>query len=43
MLWIAAALTMLTGYDYLRAGLIHMDAAPTERPVPPSVEPRRVT
>lgn len=25
MLWAAAALTMVTGYDYLRAGLIHMN------------------
>jgi cardiolipin synthase len=24
MLWFAAALTLVTGYDYLRAGLIHM-------------------
>ena len=24
-LWIAAALTLVTGYDYLRAGLRHMD------------------
>jgi cardiolipin synthase (CMP-forming) len=26
MLWIAALLTIVTGYDYLRAGLIHMTA-----------------
>jgi cardiolipin synthase len=25
-LWIAAAVTLITGYDYLRAGLKHMDA-----------------
>ena len=25
-LWIAAAITIVTGYDYLRAGLRHMDA-----------------
>ncbi len=24
-LWAAAALTLLTGWDYLRAGLKHMD------------------
>jgi phosphatidylglycerophosphate synthase len=24
-LWVAAALTLVTGYDYLRAGLRHMD------------------
>ncbi len=28
MLWAAAALTMITGYDYLRAGLVHMTDAP---------------
>ncbi|GAB3439691.1 CDP-diacylglycerol--glycerol-3-phosphate 3-phosphatidyltransferase [Insolitispirillum peregrinum] len=26
LLWIAAALTMITGYDYLKAGLKHMSA-----------------
>lgn len=26
-LWLAAALTLVTGYDYLRAGLMHMDEA----------------
>jgi cardiolipin synthase len=25
-LWIAAALTLVTGYDYLRAGLRHIEA-----------------
>ncbi|HEX6660750.1 MAG TPA: CDP-diacylglycerol--glycerol-3-phosphate 3-phosphatidyltransferase, partial [Sphingomicrobium sp.] len=24
-LWLAAALTLVTGYDYLRTGLRHMD------------------
>jgi len=24
-LWLAAALTLVTGYDYLRIGLKHMD------------------
>jgi len=44
MLWIAAALTLVTGYDYLRAGLTHMDVAPADRPAPPpAAEPRRVT
>ena len=28
MLWVAAILTMITGYDYLRAGLMHMDKEP---------------
>ncbi|HTZ76679.1 MAG TPA: CDP-diacylglycerol--glycerol-3-phosphate 3-phosphatidyltransferase [Stellaceae bacterium] len=43
MLWIAAILTMVTGYDYLRAGLSHLDVTPTPRPAPPSAEPRRVS
>ena len=30
LLWLAALLTLVTGYDYLRAGLTHMT-----RPVPP--------
>jgi cardiolipin synthase len=25
-IWVAAAITLVTGYDYLRAGLKHMDA-----------------
>ena len=33
-LWVAAALTLVTGYDYLRAGLHHVaaDRRPVERP-----------
>lgn len=31
LLWVAALLTIVTGYDYLRAGLPHM----TRRPLPP--------
>lgn len=31
LLWIAALLTLLTGYDYLRAGLTHMTRAPAPR------------
>jgi len=42
LLWIAAALTLVTGYDYLHAGLHHMDGAPTEPAAPPSAEPRSV-
>jgi hypothetical protein len=30
-LWIAAALTLYTGYNYLVAGLKHIDAAPAPR------------
>ena len=33
MLWIAAVLTIITGYDYLRAGLQHMDN-PSPAPAP---------
>ncbi|HBO59806.1 MAG TPA: CDP-diacylglycerol--glycerol-3-phosphate 3-phosphatidyltransferase, partial [Alphaproteobacteria bacterium] len=25
LIWIAALLTMITGYDYLRSGLKHLD------------------
>jgi cardiolipin synthase len=28
LLWLAALLTLVTGYDYLRAGLAHMTRAP---------------
>src|SRR3954471_17713450 len=31
LLWIAALLTLMTGYDYLRAGLMHMTGAPAPR------------
>ena len=27
LLWLAALLTLITGYDYLRAGLTHMGAS----------------
>jgi cardiolipin synthase len=38
MLWAAALLTLLTGYDYLRAGLVHMtNEAPVEAAKPSSV------
>ncbi len=41
-IWIAAALTFYTGWDYMRAGLTHMMAeqAPKKAPPPPSA--RRV-
>src|SRR5437868_4244266 len=32
VLWIAAGLTLYTGYAYLRAGLIHARMAPHKRP-----------
>ncbi|RKK05919.1 CDP-diacylglycerol--glycerol-3-phosphate 3-phosphatidyltransferase [Pseudoroseomonas wenyumeiae] len=35
MLWIAAALTLVTGWDYLRAGLRHAEAQDTARATKP--------
>jgi cardiolipin synthase len=40
MLWVAAALTIITGYDYLRAGLQHMDGSP--EPAAARAKPSRV-
>jgi len=44
-LWLAAALTLVTGYDYLSAGIRHIDAhdrsSQDKRAVPPSAEPVR--
>ena len=31
LLWLAALLTLVTGYDYLRAGLAHMTRAAPPR------------
>ena len=31
LLWVAGLLTLVTGYDYLRAGLAHMNRAPPPR------------
>ncbi len=37
MLWAAAVLTLVTGYDYLRAGLVHMtDETPPVETAKPS-------
>lgn len=36
MLWTAAALTLVTGWDYLQAGLRHVGAAPPPAEAPPS-------
>ena len=33
MLWIAASLTLVTGYDYLQAGLRHMARSPLAQPI----------
>jgi cardiolipin synthase len=40
-LWIAAAITLVTGYDYLSAGLKHM--TPAAKPVKPASRPRAET
>lgn len=44
-LWIAALLTMVTGYDYLRAGLGHMSADPRDSSksadIKPAADPAR--
>jgi cardiolipin synthase len=42
MLWIAAVLTLLTGYDYLHAGLTHMDGSPAAPPDRGAPEPSTV-
>jgi cardiolipin synthase len=45
MLWVAALLTLLTGWDYLNAGLRHVsppprpDLSPQTRRVPPALVP----
>jgi cardiolipin synthase len=38
-LWMAAGLTLITGYDYLRAGLKHMDEPSRAREAVPSGKP----
>lgn len=38
LLWAAGLLTLVTGYDYLRAGLAHMNRAPA----PPHGKPQRL-
>jgi cardiolipin synthase len=40
MLWVAAVLTLITGYDYLRAGLVHMNS---ETPAVDGAKPSRAT
>ena len=35
LLWIAASLTLVTGYDYLQAGLRHMARSPLPHPINP--------
>lgn len=46
LLWVAALLTLITGYDYLRAGLPHMTDAPSPSTLPPAAsttKPNRVS
>jgi cardiolipin synthase len=43
LLWIAAMLTLVTGYDYLRAGLTHMGRTPVgQTPGPPHGKPQQL-
>ena len=37
--WAAALLTLITGYDYLRASLGHLTAEPELRPTPDKIKP----
>jgi cardiolipin synthase len=39
MLWTAAVLTMITGWDYLQAGLRHVGAGARARQAPPEPQP----
>jgi cardiolipin synthase len=42
LLWIAAVLTLITGYDYLALGLRHLDETPSQaEPASPTVAPER--
>lgn len=44
LLWAAALLTLVTGYDYLRAGLSHMGREQTRpAPAPPHGKPQHLT
>ncbi len=42
LLWLAAVLTLVTGFDYLRLALKHVDGSPLES-VPEQSEPARAT
>jgi cardiolipin synthase len=43
LLWLAALLTLMTGYDYLRAGLTHMGQAPIgQAPAPRHGKPQHL-
>lgn len=41
LLWLAAALTLYTGYDYLRIGLHHADESPAPAEPKPAAAPTR--
>lgn len=41
LLWLAAGLTLYTGYDYLRIGLKHADEDPAPAETKPAAEPSR--
>ena len=41
-LWLAAILTLVTGWDYLQAGLRHMLQTPAPAPIPPSAQVKGV-
>jgi cardiolipin synthase len=41
MLWVAAVLTLVTGWDYLTAGLRHATGVPAAMRSPPAVAPRQ--
>ncbi len=40
LLWIAAVMTVVTGYDYMTIGLKHMAASQPQKSQPPKSEPR---
>ena len=39
LLWIAAAFTLVTGYQYLAAGIAHVDAEEANRRTPSTAKP----
>jgi cardiolipin synthase len=43
LLWVAAAMTVITGYDYMTIGLKHMAAAQPAKSPPPQPEPRKTS
>jgi cardiolipin synthase len=43
LLWVAAAMTVITGYDYMTIGLKHMAAAQPAKSPPSQPEPRKTS